>query len=507
MSATTVPVRRSRLRPLTLLLVLGLCGGGIYALNQWRMDPGTIETLDETELDKTFTLERGEFNVTVLTDGMLNAIERYDVICEVRKGRISKIVDDRTYVAKGQMIVELDREPWEDELEAKRLELEEAQKELSISQEDLKMTRARNLSDIKNAADQLRTAREVLEKYLDLDYSKKREDLQSSIRAAEEAVTEAEEELSAAEESLEANPFNDEAKLADLENVVSIKRDALDKAEQSLATQTHAYRVFRQYDHPQKLRELKEAVGKANLNLQQAIVSAKGKVVQSESRISSYNRRIESIENDITEIQGYLDKMTLYAPVSGVITFGNPHRRHWQEPKDYKVGTELDNREIAATIPDLSRFLVEVDIPEEYRGQIEKGLKASLRCPAIPSLRMTGEISRIALMAERVNRRDPSSPKVYPTEIVTDAKHAGLMPGMSINVEIVVETVRDVLYVPIEAVYNREGKKYCRVKTPAGSEERAVDTGRMSVHFVEITDGLSEGEEVLLFRRASGSES
>jgi len=75
-----------------------------------------------------------------------------------------------------------------------------------------------------------------------------------------------------------------------------------------------------------------------------------------------------------------------------------------------------------------------------------------------------------------------------------------LMPGMTMRVEIIVETVTNVLHLPIEAVFQREGKTFARVKGVTGVEERPVTTGRTSNSFVEILSGLEEGERVTLYQ-------
>jgi multidrug efflux pump subunit AcrA (membrane-fusion protein) len=54
--------------------------------------------------------------------------------------------------------------------------------------------------------------------------------------------------------------------------------------------------------------------------------------------------------------------------------------------------------------------------------------------------------------------------------------------------------------VPIEAIFQREGKTFARVKGTMGVEERPVTTGRSSNSFVEILSGLEEGERVALYQ-------
>jgi multidrug efflux pump subunit AcrA (membrane-fusion protein) len=72
---------------------------------------------------------------------------------------------------------------------------------------------------------------------------------------------------------------------------------------------------------------------------------------------------------------------------------------------------------------------------------------------------------------------------------------------MSVQLEIIVETIKDTLYVPVEAVYTREGTTYVKIETgKESSEERKVKTGRFSADFIELTEGIAEGDRLLLIR-------
>ncbi|MFC1915491.1 HlyD family efflux transporter periplasmic adaptor subunit [Chloroflexota bacterium] len=74
-----------------------------------------------------------------------------------------------------------------------------------------------------------------------------------------------------------------------------------------------------------------------------------------------------------------------------------------------------------------------------------------------------------------------------------------LREGLTVTVTIVVEEKNDVLLVPNSAITSQEGKMYVQVMLPDGtSEERAIQTGISDWQFTEVTDGLSEGEQVVV---------
>ena len=194
----------------------------------------------------------------------------------------------------------------------------------------------------------------------------------------------------------------------------------------------------------------------------------------------------------------------LRAPIDGIVSLGAASRRG-REQKEILIGTSVSPQEVVARIPDLTQFLVRCDIPEIYRSRISVGQSAMLKNAALPNLNMKGTIEEIASMSQRLLQWDSRSPRVYETKISTNNADPRLMPGMTVEVEILVDTVKSVFFVPVEAVYNKEGKAYCKVQRSFSLEETEISTGRASDSYVEITEGLKEGDVVLLHTSVSGN--
>jgi hypothetical protein len=77
---------------------------------------------------------------------------------------------------------------------------------------------------------------------------------------------------------------------------------------------------------------------------------------------------------------------------------------------------------------------------------------------------------------------------------------------MSAQVEILVNTRTDVLQVPVSAVFVDQGFQVLYVKTPTGVETRRIEAGLSNDRMVEIAKGLTEGEEVYLFKPSGAEE-
>jgi multidrug efflux pump subunit AcrA (membrane-fusion protein) len=76
--------------------------------------------------------------------------------------------------------------------------------------------------------------------------------------------------------------------------------------------------------------------------------------------------------------------------------------------------------------------------------------------------------------------------------------HDWLKPGMNAKVEIIVNQLDDILYVPVQSIEVENDHYFTYVKDSSGLQRREVKTGQFNDEFIEITGGLNLGEEVAL---------
>jgi HlyD family secretion protein len=169
-----------------------------------------------------------------------------------------------------------------------------------------------------------------------------------------------------------------------------------------------------------------------------------------------------------------------------------------QEWVRYKIeqGAEIPEGYKIITIPDASQMKVEVKIHETWIDKIEPNQPAKITIAAFPDKVFTGKVLTKAPLANPDRWMNPDL-KVYNTDVSIDGKHDALKTGMTGKVEIIINELKDVLYVPIQSVVTVEEKEVCYIMA-SRAEKREVETGLFNDNFVEIKSGLSEGEKVLL---------
>ncbi len=123
-----------------------------------------------------------------------------------------------------------------------------------------------------------------------------------------------------------------------------------------------------------------------------------------------------------------------------------------------RVGAEWYGGNTLLTIPDLSNFLVEMQIAEEYRGRLNLGAPATVTVEAVPGLTLTGKLEEIAAALPARAVRPIKSQGFRRQDQTRPDRPARLVSGMTARVEIITDSLENVLNVPIECVFNVDGK-------------------------------------------------
>jgi hypothetical protein len=159
-------------------------------------------------------------------------------------------------------------------------------------------------------------------------------------------------------------------------------------------------------------------------------------------------------------------------------------------------------RQTLIQLPDLSHMQVKCTVHESKIDSIQRGMRARIK---VQDRELQGIVTSVA------NQPEPShwfsgTVKEYATIVAIESDPAGLRPGMTSAVEILVANLTDALSVPVQSVVEKKGKFYCWVSVGGGVEKRQVELGPGNNTRIQVTSGLSEGDLVLLNPRDSVAE-
>ncbi len=172
-----------------------------------------------------------------------------------------------------------------------------------------------------------------------------------------------------------------------------------------------------------------------------------------------------------------LENSILQSPISGTVLSVN-----------FQEGDSVENNETAFVISDIDVLQVIVPIDEYDIQNVFEGQTAVVTTQAYPDKKYTAEVIKVGL-------EGVASSGVSTFDVTLSLKtNDGLRPGMNVNAEIILDSKENVLLLPIEAVSKR-GPQYVALKKE-NSEYVELSVGLISDSFVEIIEGLQEGDIV-----------
>ncbi|HET7152420.1 MAG TPA: efflux RND transporter periplasmic adaptor subunit [Candidatus Kapabacteria bacterium] len=229
---------------------------------------------------------------------------------------------------------------------------------------------------------------------------------------------------------------------------------------------------------------------------------------------------VESSKALLQEAEETLKKTSVYAPMDGVITALS------SQLGERVLGTQQFAGTVVLTISDLNSMVVSVDVDENDVVLVHKGDTVRIDVDAFPDKKFTGVVYAIANTAQTQAAGTQEEATNFEVDIRILDKGIEFRPGMSANATIETQTKYNILTVPLQSVTTRldagmgtssnanGGDADVKTKgkdTSLGSHPPTVvftvkngisklvkvKTGISSNSYVEILDGLSEGDEVV----------
>ncbi|MDP2167600.1 MAG: efflux RND transporter periplasmic adaptor subunit [Thermodesulfovibrionales bacterium] len=165
-----------------------------------------------------------------------------------------------------------------------------------------------------------------------------------------------------------------------------------------------------------------------------------------------------------------------------------------------KLGETVLKGAPIAVLTEMDSLYIEAFIDEADVGKVKIGQEVHVSMDAYPEKTFGGKVYMISpvVLGGRHETRT--------FEVRTRLKEKGIVvkPGMSADVEIVVDRVEDALIIPSQAVIEKKGSQYVFIKEGRRAVMRKVKTGLSNWTYTEIVSGIREGEEAITNPDAPG---
>jgi HlyD family secretion protein len=202
------------------------------------------------------------------------------------------------------------------------------------------------------------------------------------------------------------------------------------------------------------------------------------------------------------QAQRAIEEMQLRATVGGLVSvqenrgmFGG-----WRPPgmtfPEYREGDLVNPGAAIAEVLQADQIEIKGKVDEADRTSVNAGLPAEIRIDGMPGVLLRGKVKSVAGLAAR-GWGPSSSQRKFDMVVGLDRPDSRLRAGVTAQIVILGEELKNALLVPRQAVFDREGKLVVYVPAGQGFEPREVQVKQRSESFAAV-EGIGEGAVVAL---------
>lgn len=550
-------------RVLLLLLVISLLATGA-----WFALPQIRNQFTTTGADGSPTVKAtcGDLEIIVLEGGNFNALESLQLKSQVKTREGAKILSivEEGYevtakdVEEGKVLIKLDPTEVLEKIELHDIEFENAQTELTDSDEARAIRATESQNEIGSARQKARFALLDFEKYMGeetarkvlalrnlpadedaqleyeknfqkrltagkkssgdkailtnaetikIDFSKFLEDNLLGDGEAQQEVRKRQDELLVAqsEHAVQIENIEGSERLKAKEYITKSTLDkemvALKKAKIKELSAATNLELYKRYEYPKKAEELLTNYQAALRTVDIEKKEAMAKLAQADAKFRNAEQLLKLAQKKREELNEQLESCTISATKTGLVVYGASERsRYGGNNEKIEEGAAVNYKRTIITIPDMTRMGVKVSIQESHIKKVKVGQKVRLIADAEPDKTLTGEVKKVAVLPDSNHWYQNPNQKLYPTMIHIDGTHEWLKPGMSAKAEIIVNKLKDVIKIPVQCVDSDAGETVAWLRKNGKAVRTVVKTGEFNDEFIEIKEGLKEGDLVYLTR-------
>jgi HlyD family secretion protein len=439
-----------------------------------------------------FKVRKGPLTINVTESGTIQAREQVILKNEV-EGRTSIIylIEEGARVKTGDLLVELDASSFQDALIQQQIQVQNAEADFVQAREILEVTRSQAESDVSRAKLDLQFANEDLQKYVEGEYPTELKKMESDITLKKEQLERARQKVEwseklFAEKYISKTEYEGDKLSAQSANLqFELSQDAL--------------ALFKEYTHKRKLTELNADLEQKKMALDRVERKARADVVQADARLKARESEYNQQKDRLAKNEEQIRKTKITAPINGMVVYSTSARRSWHgNEAPLAEGQEIRERQELIYLPTADTMNAEVKIHESHLKKIKPGLPVNIRIDALPGREFTGKVTKIAPLPDAQSMFMNPDLKVFSTLIDIDQDGSEMRTGMSCKAEIIIDILSDVLYVPVQAVIRKGDQAFAYVKNGKQLEARPISIGLDNNSMVHVTEGLKEGEDVVL---------
>ena len=435
----------------------------------------------------TATAKRGPLVISIRGSGDIRAMNAVKISPELKRpSAISSLIPDGSPVKSNEVIALFNTDDIDQRVKDLEVALSEAETRLVSAKTGLDIQLMDNKSFLTIAEQGVASSTLELQKFLKGDEPMERRNAEVKAKTAESEYMRKKRGFEELQGLLKEGFVT--------EDEIDEERVNLETAKLTMETALIEKKLMEDYTIPLNKAAAEAALAKAITELEKARKQTEAFLLAKTQAVESSQRAQERAVNDLKDKMEERRAFEVRAPLDGIIMYGNPDEA-WRS-SEILVGATFQPGRVLMTIPNRAIMQAVINIPEADIQSVKVGQPVAITVEALANRTFRGEVFKVAEVANSGGWW-AGDLKEFKVEIALKYTRE-LRPGFSCAAEIIVDTIPQTVTLPLQAVF-RDGDKFF-VYTAGGllGKRQEVKIGRASIQFVEILEGLSPGEKVLL---------
>jgi len=479
MTATRTKSRGKR--RLAVVAVVAVCAAAIAGYGVYRAFlVGNRGAASSQQLYRLVPVQRGSITLKITASGTVSAGSTYEVTPKVSGTVTQVLIKQGDAVRKGQELVILDDTDARQRLQEAKDNLAVAEAKLAQAQTQAKLAPTQNQLAVEQARVNLLNAEAKLAQL-------KEGATTQDIEQAKSQVTQAQLSVDAANKEYERNKT--------LFEQGAVTRQQLESAENKYLTAVESLKSAQQKldsllagPDPDELAAAEAAVSQAKLNL--SLAEANADTTSAQQELLTAQAQVVQARNAVSAAERDLALTRVVSPIDGTVT-----------QVAAQVGQVVGQSSVLATVADLTHLQVVANVDETDVHSVEVGQQADIKVESLPDKVFSGVVESVASQGKVI-----SSVVYFEVTIKVTDDTRTLKPGMTADVDIVMDRRTNVLTIPNAALEERRGRLMARTLDEKGEPFfKRVELGITDGTTTEVISGLAEGDMVAVRSSAAAS--
>lgn len=219
---------------------------------------------------------------------------------------------------------------------------------------------------------------------------------------------------------------------------------------------------------------------------------------QHDSAMSVLDIKKQGHQRKLKQYVSALNQLEVRAPYSGLLVYVKDRRG--EKPA---IGNTVFPGRALAEIPNLDNLQAKLYVLANDAIELDKQQRVELTLDAFPDKTFTGIVASVSAFPREIRRGNPI--KYYElTASINEQNKDILKPGRKLTATIYVTQPEETLAVPLQSITYEQEQSYVYLQRGSNFIKHPVTTGRKNLYFIEITSGLTIGDQIALSAITTG---